>query len=315
MEKDIIPTKPRSPKVTVLMPVFNGEKFLREAVESILSQTFTDFEFLIIDDGSVDRSVGIIRSYHDRRIRLIRNEGNLGIVPALNKGIDLARGEYIARMDCDDISLPHRLERQTAFLDAHRDIGACGSWIQAFSENWRWIVKYPASFEEILCSLFYNAAMAHPSVMMRTALLRQYHLYYDQSFLHAEDFELWVRAVQYTRLENIPEVLLRYRKSGAQITSGRNDQQMLTAGRIRELQLNKIGIYPTEVETNIHNSVFLTNYRKSIVTFGHALAWYRKVKAANREKKVYPEPCFSRKLKLHLCRMLLIAGYNATMGK
>ncbi len=115
------------PRVTVLMSVYNGEKYLREAIDSILNQTFKDFEFLIIDDGSTDSSADIIRSYTDFRIRLIQNEKNIGLTRSLNKGLKLAKGEYIARMDVDDISLPIRFEKQVSFLDKYEDVKLVGS--------------------------------------------------------------------------------------------------------------------------------------------------------------------------------------------
>jgi len=114
------------PKVTVLMPVYNAEKYLKEAIGSILGQSFSDFEFLIINDGSTDSSVKIIKSYDDPRIRFIANEKNLGVIPTLNKGFALAQGEFIARMDADDISLPKRLELQADFMDKHPEAGAIG---------------------------------------------------------------------------------------------------------------------------------------------------------------------------------------------
>lgn len=115
------------PKVSVVMPAFNAEKYIREAVDSILNQTFTDFEFIIINDGSTDHTKEIILEYDDPRIVLLENEKNSGIVVTLNKGIQFARGEYIARMDSDDISLCNRIERQVLFLDSHAHIGLIGS--------------------------------------------------------------------------------------------------------------------------------------------------------------------------------------------
>ena len=117
------------------MPVYNGERYLREAIDSILNQTFKDFEFLIINDGSTDLSVEIIESYADKRISLAHNGQNLGLITTLNRGFDLACGEYIARMDCDDISLPDRLEKQVVFMDNHPEIGICGSWVSAISDE------------------------------------------------------------------------------------------------------------------------------------------------------------------------------------
>ena len=123
-----------SATVTVLMPVYNGEMYLREAIDSILHQTFTDFEFLIINDGSTDNSETIILSYDDSRIRYEKNDSNLKLIATLNKGIELAKGKYIVRMDADDISIPDRIEKQVAFLEKNPDVGICGSWFTAFGQ-------------------------------------------------------------------------------------------------------------------------------------------------------------------------------------
>ena len=124
------------PMVTVLMAVYNGEKFLKEAMESILTQTFTDFEFLIINDGSTDNSVKIIEEFNDPRIRLIHNEKNLKLIASLNKGISLAKGKYIARMDCDDISMPYRLEKEVDFLENSLEYGLVGTCYTDY--RWFW---------------------------------------------------------------------------------------------------------------------------------------------------------------------------------
>jgi glycosyltransferase involved in cell wall biosynthesis len=132
----------RTPKVTVLMPTYNGAKVLREAIDSILTQTFGDFEFHILNDGSLDKSVDIIRSYADGRIRLEHNEGHLGLISTLNRGLDLARGGFIARMDWDDTSFPTRLEKQVYFMQVHPELGVCGTWIEVKGKN-NYLLKYP----------------------------------------------------------------------------------------------------------------------------------------------------------------------------
>src|SRR5437868_2907435 len=117
------------------MTVYNSEEYLREAIESILGQTFTDFEFIIIDDGSTDRSADIVNSYSDTRIRFLSNSSNLGLVASLNEGIERARGEYIARMDCDDVSLPERLAKQVTFMDSRPELAASGTWAKEIDEE------------------------------------------------------------------------------------------------------------------------------------------------------------------------------------
>jgi glycosyltransferase involved in cell wall biosynthesis len=163
------------PMVTVLMSVYNGERFLNEAIESILTQTFTDFEFLIINDGSTDDSVKIIESFQDSRIRLINNERNLKLIASLNKGVSLAMGKYIARMDCDDVSMPDRLEKEVRFLESNEEYGVVGTWytvIDGEGKDQR-NVSYPSSNDLIKLFLSLNCPLAHGSIMVRTELFKQ----------------------------------------------------------------------------------------------------------------------------------------------
>ena len=143
------------PKVTVLMPVYNGSKYLKAAIDSILSQSFTDFEFLIINDGSTDDSVKIINSYHDQRIKLIDNKINQGLVAVLNQGLKLAIGEYIARMDSDDFSTCNRLSQQVRFMDKHNDIGVLGSWVKIMKGSDEFLGRYFLNHEEIKANLLF----------------------------------------------------------------------------------------------------------------------------------------------------------------
>jgi len=200
-----------NPKVTVLMPVYNGEKYLRDAVESILNQTFTDFEFLIINDGSTDGSAGIINSYCDPRICLVNNETNLKLVASLNKGLGLARGEYIARMDCDDISLPDRLAKQVAFMDAFPEYGLCGTNMMITDMGGNLISSqcWPETPVPLEWTLLWENPVAHPTVMLRTRTLQEFNLNYRD--VPSEDLDLWCRLVLRAKIARLPEVLLHYR--------------------------------------------------------------------------------------------------------
>jgi glycosyltransferase involved in cell wall biosynthesis len=204
------------PKITVLMPVYNGAPYLNEAMESILQQSFTDFEFLIINDGSTDASVRIINSYTDHRIRLIENPRNIGLVYTLNRGIDLAKGEFLARMDCDDISLPERLAKQLTFMERHLEVGACGSWVEYFMGG-QLVLQLPINDAEIKRALPLYNPMAHPAVMIRTAIIRSSQLYYDPEYKDVEDYEFWTRLATITCFANLPEILLKYRIHPEQI--------------------------------------------------------------------------------------------------
>jgi len=183
----------KNPKVTVLMSVYNGEKYLNEAIDSILGQTFKDFEFLIIDDGSTDSSLDIIKSYTDTRIRLVRNEQNSGLTKSLNKGLGLAHGEYIARMDVDDISLPKRLETQMKVLEATlADICFCRSIFINEINGKENIWKEKDWLFTRWRGLFENEYGLHSAVMFRRKSILRIGGY-DKSFIRAQDYELWDR--------------------------------------------------------------------------------------------------------------------------
>lgn len=216
-----------SPLISVAMPVYNGEKYLAEAIDSILAQTFEDFEFIIIDDGSTDNSLAILQEYQklDSRIRLITRE-NRNVAATLNEIIFLARGKWIARMDQDDIALPQRLECQLEWLErTGADIS--GSWVRRFGTSDQRIVKLRQTDEAIKMEMLFCSPFAHPSVMVRTAMIKK--LLYDETRWEAEDYDLWVRAAEAGwKMTNIPEVLLSYRVHPEQISAKKaNRQQQL----------------------------------------------------------------------------------------
>jgi glycosyltransferase involved in cell wall biosynthesis len=201
------------PKVSVILPVFNGNLHLSQAIGSILNQTFKNIELIIIDDGSTDDSLSIIKNYGDSRIVLLEHEKNLGLIAALNNGIDHAQSEYIARMDSDDISLPTRLEMQAHFLDQNPSIGVCGTWLQCFGDSHKKWKNYtlPEHHDAIVVNLIFRNPLAHSTVMMRKALIDQYHLRYDPFYIHSEDYDFWVKFSKFTKLANFPAILLKYR--------------------------------------------------------------------------------------------------------
>lgn len=202
------------PKVTVLMTVFNGERYLKDCIDSVLNQTFKDFEFLIIDDCSIDSSRDIIKSYKDKRIFLIENQKNLSQVKSLNIGLEEAAGEYLARIDQDDLMMENRLERQLDFLDKRPEIAVAGTWGEVIDENGKVSgrTRMPVRNEEILGSaLFCGYFLMHPSVMFRKDLVAASGKY-DESLSLAEDFDLWMRLLlKKYKLANIPEFLTKFR--------------------------------------------------------------------------------------------------------
>ncbi|MBN2106052.1 MAG: glycosyltransferase, partial [Deltaproteobacteria bacterium] len=213
-----------SPAVTVILPVHNGARYLPEAITSILMQTWTDFELIIIDDGSTDESLAVIRSYNDSRIRSESNGENRGLEYTLNKGLRFARGKYIARMDADDVALPERLARQVAFLDTHPQTAVVASTVERIDEGghilspWQ-LDRQTLSAVEIRTCLARTNCIAHPSIMARAELLRSYGYNPAMRGKSSQDYELWLRMCSDDlQIEKIPEPLLLYRVHSQAVT-------------------------------------------------------------------------------------------------
>ncbi len=199
------------PKVSVLMPVYKtNEQFLREAIESILNQTFTDYEFLILDDCPTDDREAIIKSYKDKRIKYFKNKANMGITPSRNKLIEMASGDYLAIFDHDDMSLPERFAKQVAYLDTHPECGVVGCKLERMSDNK--VSDYPTNDHDIKLALMRGCVINHPSSMIRKSVLTDNHINYEAEFSPSEDYALWCRLIPYTQFHNLnDEVLFRYR--------------------------------------------------------------------------------------------------------
>ena len=235
-----------SPRVTVLMPVYNGEKYLVEAVDSILGQTYKDFEFLIINDGSTDKTVEIVQSYNDPRIRLVNNDENLQLAAALHRGLQLTGSEYIARMDCDDISFPERLSAQVDYLDNHPDVGALGSGFQIIDGDGKKIgapVRFPSEHGFLRWSLPFYSPIAHPTVLMRRPLLIEAGGYLSEVIsgrekYSGEDYDLWRRLSKITRLANLRRPMIYLRKHGKNVTRIYLDEHLKNTEKISCLILS-----------------------------------------------------------------------------
>ncbi len=228
-------TIPSAPVVSVVMPVFNGSEYLSLAVESILAQSFSDLEFLIVDDGSTDDSLEILRRYEsqDSRIKIISRE-NTGMPRALNEGISLARGPFVARMDADDIAEPSRILKQVHYLQGHRECVAVGSALVFIDPDGEILAeqKTPESHEELLERLWQgDSALPHPTAMIRRDVLSAVGGY-REAFAIAQDLDLWLRLSEIGRLANLPQALLRYRLHAASLTSTRRAQQLAEAEQI-----------------------------------------------------------------------------------
>lgn len=206
--------------ISVLLPVYNAESTVAETIDSILCQTFSDFEFIIINDASTDHTEEIILSYKDPRIKYYKNSKNQGIVYTLNRGIDLANGKYIARMDADDIALPSRFGTQVNVMERDSSIVVCGTGIETFGNVKKSNrIFFPEQSDELRDLLVRSSCFAHPTVFIRRKVLADHNLYYKSEYRHAEDYKLWIDLSAHGNFYNIHEILLRYRMSDTQITT------------------------------------------------------------------------------------------------
>lgn len=227
-----------SPAISVAMSVYNGERFLAEAIESVLAQTFGDFEFLIVDDGSHDASGAIIRDYatRDSRIRAISRE-NRGLVASLNQLLAEARAPLVARMDADDVCRPDRFARQAAFLDSHPEFGVIGSWSDDIDEDGRSCPvtgqQHATTWEAFLQAIDNDdQLLCHSSVMYRRNVVLSVGGYHA-AFRHCEDLDLWLRLASVTRMASLPERLIRYRRYPGQVSNAHATEQQIGAAIAR----------------------------------------------------------------------------------
>lgn len=214
-----------NPLVSVIIPVYNAERYVYEAVSSIINQTYQNIEIIIIDDGSTDASDKIVRSFNSPKIIYLKNEHNLGVSATRNRGFELAKGKYVALMDADDISISSRLEKQVKFLEEHSDYGVVSSYYESFRQYLfgvkRRIRKLPTGTDSIHANSLFSNMVCGGSAMIRRNVLENNHIKYDTSLQMSEDFDLWRRLSFVTKISNIGEVLLKYRKHKSNSTKNR----------------------------------------------------------------------------------------------
>ena len=222
----ILCTMKAIPKVTVLLCIYNGEPYLRSSLESILGQTYEDFELLIINDGSTDGTVDVIKTFKDYRIRLIHNEKNQGLISCLNQGIGVARGVFLARQDSDDLAIDSRLEKQVKYLESHSNAVLVGTWLSLIDEHGieleQW--KYPEDPLLVRWAMLFDSPVGHSSVMFRTEVARKLGGY-SRNHIYAEDYDFWSRMSKSGEVVNIPQILQRYRIHSESVSAQKREAQ------------------------------------------------------------------------------------------
>ena len=278
--------------VTVIMPAYNTGLYIRQAIESILNQTYQNFEFLIYDDSSTDNTVQIIESYTDERIRLYKKEKNTGYTNSLIKGIAEAKGKYIARMDSDDISHFHRLEKQVNFLEKNNEYGLVGSYVQTItSSDFSQVWKFPVDDADIRLFAIINSPFAHPSVLIRKEVLIKNQLTYSLSYEPCEDYKLWYDLLKVTKGKNLDEVLLYYRQHQNQTSILNKNKLIENSNKVRQLVFSDLFNIQLNEEDLVTNYFFFNEIQaNSALSIQTKHLWRRKLKSGvwrnTNDKKV-----------------------------
>lgn len=287
-------------KVSVLMSVYNEKaEYLNIAIQSILDQTFHDFEFIIVDDGSTDGCQELIKQYKDDRIVVVSNPQNYGLTKSLNIGLRMARGKYIARMDSDDCSYPERLALQYDYMERHPEIDILGSWVKkgrktikscgSVTSKWRYARM-----------LFGNVGIYHPTAFMRIDFLRDNGLYYDENMKKAQDFELWVKGLEKGRMYVFPQVLLDYRVHDMQISKRNIDEQNFYNVLVRKKLVDKLKVEMNEDEEKQFESIDQLK-----MSFSKVDDFFNKIILANQKEKIFDEKILKYELNTKRIRYVL----------
>lgn len=280
--------------ISVIMTNYNTpENCLREAIDSILNQTYSNFEFIIVDDCSTDESLQIIRSYSDSRIVILQNKENMGLTKSLNKALSIAQGEFIARMDSDDICDSHRFEKQVEYLKQHQDVIVCGTWAKMFG-TW----KEERYSNETICRsipqrevfrvmlLFGNYPnIVHSCAMFNHNILLKYGIKYNENYIYAQDYRMWVECSKYAECAIIKEFLFYIRIRGGSISTGKRTIQDDCAFRIMQEQLNALDLKLTDDVKKYHVNLLSTRQKYD----DKCLKWIKTIIQANRKKNVYKQ--------------------------
>ena len=245
------------PQVTIILPVYNGEQYLHEAIDSVLAQTYRDFELWVCNDGSTDGTVAIVDSYTDPRVRRIDNPHNMGLVATLNRAFAMVESPFIARMDDDDLWHEKKLELQMLLLESRPDVGVCGTSIHKFGDIDSFCF-FPEESDALKVGLIFYCMMSHPSVVYRRSMLQEVGLTYQKDYFPAEDYKMWIDVLKYSNIYNLQQPLVEYRQHGSQICRERKVEQIALERRLREEQLRLVYPNPTEEELRFHLDRFTT---------------------------------------------------------
>lgn len=273
------------PLCSVVMSVYNGEEYLKESIDSILQQSYVNFEFIIIDDASTDSSLEIIQSYDEPRIILIQNNKNLFLAASLNKGIRIAKGDYIVRMDADDVSMPERLMKQVSFMELNPQVGISGTCSEIIGYGMGH-GNYSQDDQTIKFKLLHECHLLHPTLIIRKELIFDNDLFYNEEFRKNQDYELFLRGIDITEYANLPDVLIEYRHTEENIKRESYNQQENIFGIQKQIFL-KIGVEITATELELYKNINRQIYSDSMNIVDETYNLLTKMVKGNNRKLLF----------------------------
>lgn len=284
-------------KVTVLMPTYNVAPYIKEAIDSVLQQTFSDFELLVVDDCSSDDTVSVIRGIDDPRIHIESYPDNVGLAENLNRGLALINTEYVARMDGDDIAEPYWLEHEVAILDSHPDIGICSGGFERFGTV-KSLVRFPEHHEDCMANMLFECSVIVPTFHM--SLYHDHGLRYRTDAFPAEDYRFWTEALRITRIYNLQETLFHYRMHPTQICTARREEQQKKVTEVRLYMLEWLNPDFTEEEQAYYTGAFMAPQIASRQDYRERRAFCQKMIEKNRNVGHFDEASLRQRLDKHL---------------
>lgn len=297
-----------TPLVSVLMPCYNVESFVGEALSSIMDQSYKNLEIIVINDCSTDNTLSVIESLaaNDNRIKIINNEKNLKLIDTLNKGIELCSGEYIARMDADDISFPERIAKQVAFLEENKDFDVVSTQFYTFKTGHtkKNLYHNPEKYEDLRGYLLFRSGICHPAVMIRRTLFTEKGLKFEKEYLHVEDYALWVKAMYITKLANLSEPLLYYRIHNSQISVVNEQRQIDNKKKVFAIHCRELGLPYDNESLDIYASVAeCLPLRSSLDYLDKCEGFMLNLIERNRDNSICSSQYLERMLSLHWLRL------------
>lgn len=290
-----------APAISVILPVYNCEPYITECIASVLNQSFRDFELLVFNDGSTDRTLDKINAFSDHRIVLVDSKENKGYVKLLNDGIIQAKGKYIVRMDADDVCLTQRFETLYNYMEANPEVGVCGSFVEVFGNVKKYIWRLPEKSEHIKAVLPFRIPFVHPSVIIRKCVLYNNHITYKHAFLPAEDYEMWCQLAGKTRFANVPQVLLRYRQHGGQISKEKRAIQRVNSDKVRELYWKNL--FPIQEDFLLYQQIVNEELECSLDFFEHCTALFKRIEKVNEISQLIDTAALHRELSYQLFKV------------